>query len=98
VGAELTSEDPLAQPVYASDGYKPLRDFTLSDVQARAAELKAATGWGPTARVGAVARAWSQLAREMTSAGVGTISELGVQDGEALARRLWVTPPGGSLL
>jgi hypothetical protein len=34
----------------------------------------------------------------MTSAGAGTVSELGVQDGEALARRLWVTPPGGSLL
>jgi hypothetical protein len=94
----MTGEDPLAHRVYASDGYKPLRDFTLADVQARAAELAAATGWGPTARVGAVARAWSALAREMTSAGVQTVSELGVQDGEALTRRLWVTPPGGSLL
>jgi hypothetical protein len=98
VGAELTSEDPLAQPVYASDGYKPLRDFTLSDVQARAAELKAATGWGPTARVGAVARAWSALAAEMRGAGAGTVSELVVPDAERLARSLWVRPPGGSLL
>jgi hypothetical protein len=94
----LTGEDPLLRLVYATDGYKPLREFTLQDVQARARELSDATGWGPTARVGTVARAWSQLAREMTSAGVGTVSELGVQDGEALARRLWVTPPGGSLL
>jgi hypothetical protein len=98
VGVELTGEDPLLRLVYATDGYKPLREFTLQDVQARARELSDATGWGPTARVGTVARAWSQLAREMTSAGVGTVSELGVQDGEALARRLWVTPPGGSLL
>ncbi len=98
MGAELTGEDPLLRPVYAKDGYKPLCEFTLQDVQARARELTDATGWGPTARVATVARAWSQLAREMTSAGVGTVSELGVQDGEALARRLWVTPPGGSLL
>jgi hypothetical protein len=98
VGTELTAGDPLLRPVYAQDGYKPLADFTLADVQARAAELKAATGWGPTARVAGVARAWSALEADMRTAGAQIVSELVVLDAEQLARALWVTPPGGSLL
>lgn len=88
----------LEVSVYAGDGYKPFGEFTLRDVQARAAELAQATGWGPTARVGAVARAWSELGRAMSAAGAGTVAELGPETVASLAGRLWVTPPGGSLL
>jgi hypothetical protein len=88
----------LEVSVYAGEGYKPFGEFTLRDVEARAAELAQVTGWGPTARVGAVARAWSELARAMTDAGAATVAELGAQAAAEFAGRLWVTPPRGSLL
>jgi hypothetical protein len=90
--------DPLAQPVYADSGYKPFGDFTLAEVQARAAELSAAAGWGPTARVGGVARGWSDLGRAMSAAGATRVRDLGEEQAVGYARRLWVVPPGGSLL
>ncbi|MFZ0041111.1 MAG: hypothetical protein WAK93_07385, partial [Solirubrobacteraceae bacterium] len=65
----MSGSDPLAQPVYADGEYKPFGDFTLAEVQARADELAAAVGWGPTARVGGVARGWSELARVMSAEG-----------------------------
>ena len=94
----MSGDSPLARPVYAGDSYKPFGDFTLADVQARAAELTAATGWGPTARVAAVARGWSELGRAMTAAGAEHVSELAPEAAEEFARKLWVVPPGGSLL
>jgi hypothetical protein len=94
----MTDLDPLAQPVYAENEYKPFGDFTLAEVQARAAELSSAAGWGPTARVGAVARGWSELARTMSGAGAVRVRDLDAAQAGEYARRLWVVPPGGSLL
>jgi hypothetical protein len=94
----VKAEDPLARPVHAAGGDKPFGEFTLADVNARADELRAATGWGPTTRVAAVARGWSELARAMQSAGAATVAELGAEVAGEFARRLWVVPPGGSLL
>jgi hypothetical protein len=88
----------LAQSVYAGDGYKPFGEFTLRDVELRAGELRQAAGWGPTARVGAVARAWSELARVMSERQAQTVGELGAEVATEFAARLWVVPPGGSLL
>ncbi len=98
MGIGVTQAELLRHPVFAADGYKPFGDFTLLEVRSRAAELADAAGWGPTARVGAVARAWSELARAMAQAGAARVGDL---DGDALApiaARLWVVPPGGSLL
>lgn len=94
----MTADGPLAQPVFAGSGYKPFGAFTLAEVETRAAELAAAAGWGPTARVGAVARGWSELARAMKSAGAGRVDELDHEIAAELARKLWVVPPGGSLI
>jgi hypothetical protein len=94
----MNDAEVLEQPVYADGAYKPFGDFTVSEVQARADELRAATGWGPTARVGGVARGWSELARTMSGAGAAQVRDLGVAEASAYARRLWVVPPGGSLL
>lgn len=94
----MSTADPLLRPVYASDGYKPFGEFTVADVEARAAELAAATGWGPTARVAGVARAWGELGRAMHSAEAVTVADLGAEASTQFARRLWVVPPGGSLL
>ncbi len=98
MGPGVSKEDALERAVYAGDAYKAFGDFTLADVEARAAELRAATGWGPTARVAGVARAWGELGREMNGAGVVQVRELDHETTEAFARRLWVLPPGGSLL
>jgi hypothetical protein len=94
----MRDDDALARPVYADGAYKPFGEFTLSDVQARAAELSAAAGWGPTARVAGVARGWSELARAMAGAGVQRVGDLDSKSAVEFARRLWVIPPGGSLL
>ena len=93
-----SAEDVLGRPVYTAGGDKSFGELTVADVEARADELRAATGWGPTARIASVARAWSDLARAMTTAGAATVAELDPEDASARARALWVMPPGGSLL
>jgi hypothetical protein len=92
------SSELLLRPIYIGDAYKPFGEFTVADSEARAAELAAATGFGPTARVAGVARAWSELARAMRAAGASTVAELGEPAAAEFARRAWVVPPGGSLL
>lgn len=94
----MTQADPLLSPVYVNGRYKPFGEFTVADAQALAAELTAATGWGPTARVASVARGWSELARAMSDARVATVADLGPLPAAEFARRVWVVPPGGSLL
>ena len=86
----MSDVDPLAQPVYAENQYKPFGDFTLAEVQARAAELSAAAGWGPTARVGGVARGWSELGQAMSAVGAARVRDLGTAEAGAYAQRLWV--------
>jgi hypothetical protein len=87
----------LDRPVSIGGAERPFGELTLADVRARAAELRDAAGWGPTARVAPVARAWADLARAMEAAGAGTVAEL-AGEAERMAGRLWVVPPGGSLL
>jgi hypothetical protein len=96
--ARPDADTVLAEPVFAGGRSKPFRELTRDEVTARAAELKEATGWGPTARVAGVARAWGELARLMADTGAQTVADV---DPDAIAERaekLWVVPPGGSLL
>jgi hypothetical protein len=92
------AENVLGRPVYTAGGNKPFGELTVADVEARAGELRTATGWGPTARVASVARAWSDLARVMTGAGAKTVAELDPKEAATRAGALWVVPPGGSFL
>lgn len=88
----------LQAPVFADGESRPFGSLTLGHVSARAQELREVTGWGPTVRVAPVARAWAELAMQMQRAGAATVSQL---DGDLLAElapKLWVLPPGGSLL
>ena len=96
--AERNADAILAERVYAGGRSKPFGEVTLDEVQARAQELRAATGWGPTAKVASVAMAWGQLARLMEQRGAGTVAELDRQVVVELAERLWVVMPGGSML
>lgn len=50
------------------------------------------------ARVGPVARAWGELSRAMDAAGAATVADLDPAVITELAGKLWVVPPGGSLL
>jgi hypothetical protein len=88
----------LAEQVFAGGRSKPFGELTAAEVAARADELRAVTGWGPTARVGSVARAWGELARVMDDRGATNVADLDAELVTTLAGRLWVVPPGGSLL
>ena len=96
--AKPDPETVLAEPVFAGGRSKPFAELTAEEVRSRADELRSATGWGPTARVASVARAWAALAKLMDERGAATVADL---DRDAVAERaeqLWVVPPGGSLL
>ena len=88
----------LAEQVFAGGRSKPFGELTRAEVEERAAELRSATGWGPTARVGSVAAAWRELANLMAERGAETVGELPGEELEARAGKLWVVPPGGTLL
>jgi len=97
-GTEPQGNEILRQTVFVRGANRPFGELTVDDVRARADELRAAVGWGPTARVAPVARAWRELTMALEQAGVVTVRELDPEVVSELAPALWVVPPGGSLL
>lgn len=83
-------EEVLANLVFIRGANRPLRELTLDDVRARAAELRQAVGWGPTARVAPIARAWAQLANEMQRHSAETVGELPSEAVLTHASQLWI--------
>ena len=81
--------------VFARGENRPFGELTAVDVRERADELRAAVGFGPTARVAPVAQAWRELSMAMAKAGAATVGELPAEDLIALAPRLWVVMPSG---
>jgi hypothetical protein len=90
---ETAAQRALAQPVFVDGANVPFGELTLDQVRARAGELRADVGWGPTARVAPVARAWAEFANAMAEAGAARVAELPAEVIEAQARRLWVLMP-----
>jgi hypothetical protein len=84
----------LGQQLYIGGANRSFAEVTVQDARARADELRAATGFGPTARVAPVARAWRELVLEMERSGVVTVGELDTAVLTALAPKLWVVMPG----
>jgi len=84
----------LAQEVFIRGANRPFGELTTDDARSRADELRAAVGWGPTARVAPVAQAWRELSIAMHGAGAATVGELDPEVVMKLAPRLWVTLPG----
>jgi hypothetical protein len=84
----------LDQEVFIRGANRPFGELTADDARSRADELRAAVGWGPTARVAPVAQAWRELSIAMDRAGAATASELDPDVLVGLAPRLWVTLPG----
>ena len=99
----MTADNPrlqemLRQTVYIRGANRPFGELTLDDARARADELRAAVGWGPTARVAPVAMAWRELTMAMERASAATVDELAPEMIVELAPKLWIVPPGGGLL
>ncbi len=86
----------LAAPVYARGENRPFGELTADDVRSRADELRAAVGFGPTARVAPVAQAWRELAMAMDRAGAAAVEAVPAETLAELAPRLWVVMPGGA--
>jgi hypothetical protein len=84
----------LEQQVFIAGANRRFGSLRADDVRAHADALRAAVGWGPTARVAPVAQAWRELAMAMDRAGAGTVSELDPDVLVELAPRLWVRLPG----
>ena len=84
----------LTQTVFIRGANRPFGELMPDDARSRADELRAAVGWGPTARVAPVAQAWRELSIAMDGAGAATVGELDPDVLLKLAPRLWVTLPG----
>jgi hypothetical protein len=84
----------LEQQVYIRGANRPFGSLTPDDARSRADELRAAVGWGPTARVAPVAQAWRELSLALDGAGAATVGALDPEVLLKLAPRLWVTLPG----
>ena len=89
-----TRDEIVQRQIYIRGANRPFGELTLEDARTRADELRAAVGFGPTARVAPVARAWRELALEMERTGAGTVGELDFDALAELAPKLWVTLPG----
>ena len=89
-----SSEDLISRQVFIRGANRPFGGLTRDEVRERADELRAVTGWGPTARVAPVARAWRELSMEMESRGAETVAQLGDDLLARLAPQLWVVLPG----
>jgi hypothetical protein len=93
-GSGVDREQILGQQIYIGGANRPFGAVTRADALARADELRAATGFGPTARVAPVARAWRELVLEMERSGAATVGELDAAVLAELAPKLWVVMPG----
>jgi len=91
-------EQVLAQRVFSGTANVPFGEMTRDQIQERADELGSAVGWGPTARVAGVASAWRELTMAMERSEAGKVSDLDPEVVLEFAPRLWVVPPGGTLL
>jgi hypothetical protein len=88
----------LNASVFVDGANRPFGELTRDQVLGRADELRAAVGFGPTARIAPVARAWRELSMALEQEGAATVGELEPARVIELAPKLWVVPPGGSLL
>jgi hypothetical protein len=88
----------LKTSVYVDGANRAFGELNADQARGHADELRSAVGFGPTVRVAPVAQAWRELSMALDQAGAGTVGELEPAKVMELAPKLWVVPPGGSLL
>jgi hypothetical protein len=84
----------LGAQVFVGGANRAFGSVTAHHARGHADELRAAVGWGPTARVAPVAQAWRELSLALDRAGAATVADLEPETVLELAPRLWVTLPG----
>ncbi len=85
--------DILERTVSITGRMIPFGEITLDDAKTQASELKALAGWGPMAKVGSIARHWTDLAKTMEGRQAATVGELDPGQIKKYACDLWVIPP-----
>jgi superoxide dismutase, Fe-Mn family len=85
--------DILLRTVSISGRIVPFGEVTVEDARTQSAELGALAGWGPMAKVGTVARAWGDLAKNIEGRGAACVAELDPGMVKRMATDLWITPP-----
>jgi hypothetical protein len=93
----MPTDDALQRQVYVNGEYRPFGELTAADARALAAQLRGVTGGGLDAKVGPVRAGWTELA-QLLDTPEATVADLAPDDVARFAERLWVTPPGGTLL
>jgi hypothetical protein len=79
-------------------GAKPFGQLTAQDVGAHGDRLSDAAGWGTEKRVQPLANAWRTLAEGIERDGVAAVADHDPEMVAKQAEKLWIVPPGGSLL
>lgn len=90
--------DILDRQVSISGAQKRYGDVTYDDAKQQAAELKALTGWGPMAKVGTVARAWTALSVTLERHEAANVADLEPSEVAQMAEELWIIPPARSMV
>jgi Fe-Mn family superoxide dismutase len=90
--------DVLLRPVSIAGVDMSFGEITLDDARTQAAELKALAGWGPMAKVGSIARGWSDLAGTLDKHGASTVADLDATIVLRSAKELWIIPPGRTMV
>ena len=90
--------DILARGVSIAGVETKFGEIDIEAARRQAAELKALQGWGPMAKVGSIARAWTELAQTLDKRGAATVADLDASAIITSATDLWVIPPGRSMV
>ncbi|HEX4344835.1 MAG TPA: superoxide dismutase [Solirubrobacteraceae bacterium] len=85
--------DILVRTVSISGKMVAFGEITLEAARTQSAELGALAGWGPMAKVGTVARAWGELAKNIEGRGASTVADLDPGLVKKAAVDLWIVPP-----
>ncbi len=86
-GAQDQLAEILATTVFVDGANRPFGELTVAQTRGRADELRSAVGFGPTARVAPVARAWRELAMALEQSRRGDGRRTGADQGDASWRR-----------
>jgi Fe-Mn family superoxide dismutase len=83
----------LLRTVSISGRNTPYGEITVEDARKQSSELQALAGWGPMAKVGTIARAWGDLAKNLEGRQASCVADLEPGMVKQMAMDLWIIPP-----